>query len=415
MDPPGVPAAAGGLTFADCFIVEVFCGKAGLSRALRRKGFQVFSVDHKAVKGIPILMIDLNVSSQRQLFEDLLAQGRLLYVHFAPPCGTASMARTIRLRGRPGPKPLRSLRYPMGLPNLGAHDKQRVLKANLLYKLTCVYTRKLDQMGVGWSIENPSASLMWVTSPFSQLMFSLGAKCIGVTFHTCMFGSRRKKTTALWTSVAELQQLHRICDNSHEHDGWGLTPDGSFATAQECAYDPILCAHWADATCAYAQRLGFQEPPLTLSDVTSDHLDLKDKANRAIVGALPRGTKVPPLLTDFLEQKQVAICDFPFLQQAKPGGRLADSKFFPKGARLLRFLNDQRGFDGMQAVIGLPVEPRTYISWACTLVHPNTQPVKMPVGMERAIQLHSPGASVELRKARIAWTRTMLSLYKLQR
>ena len=86
--------------------------------------------------------------------------------------------------------------------------------------------------------------------------------------------------------------------------------------------------------------------------------------------------------------------------------------FFPKGARLLQILNDQRGFDGMQAVIGLPVEPSAYISWACTLVHPNTQPVKMPVGMERAIQLHSPGASVELRKARIAWTKTMLSLYE---
>ena len=34
--------AEAALTFADVFIVEVFCGKAGLSRALRRKGFQAF-------------------------------------------------------------------------------------------------------------------------------------------------------------------------------------------------------------------------------------------------------------------------------------------------------------------------------------------------------------------------------------
>ena len=75
--------------------MEVFCGKAGLSRALRRKGFQVFSIDHKAVKGLPILVIDLNSDAQLKVFEELLEQRRLLYVHFAPPCGTASMARTI--------------------------------------------------------------------------------------------------------------------------------------------------------------------------------------------------------------------------------------------------------------------------------------------------------------------------------
>ena len=85
------------MSFADVFIAEVFCGKAGLSRALRRKGFQVFSIDHRATKGIPILVIDLNSDAQLKIFDELLQQGRLLYVHFAPPCGTASKARSIKL------------------------------------------------------------------------------------------------------------------------------------------------------------------------------------------------------------------------------------------------------------------------------------------------------------------------------
>ena len=105
--PPDGSAESGGRTFADCYIVEVFCGKAGLSRALRRKGFQVFSVDHQAVKGIPILQIDLNSPAQCKIFEELLTQGRLLYVHFAPPCGTASMAVRVLIGG--GTPPVTSL------------------------------------------------------------------------------------------------------------------------------------------------------------------------------------------------------------------------------------------------------------------------------------------------------------------
>jgi len=54
------------------------------SRALRRKGFQVFSVNHKTAKGLPILVIDLNSGAQLQNLEELLQQRRLQYVHFAP-------------------------------------------------------------------------------------------------------------------------------------------------------------------------------------------------------------------------------------------------------------------------------------------------------------------------------------------
>eukprot|EP00435_Cladocopium_sp_Y103_P028276 s3525_g7.t1 len=141
-------APAGAQTFADVFLVEVFCGKAGLSRALRQRGFQVFSVDHKAVKGIPILMIDLKSNAQRKIFDELLAQRRLLYVHVAPPCDTASLAL------KRGPKPLRSLRFPMGLPNLPFVSRERVRKANNLYSLTWFYINKFAQQDVGWSVEN---------------------------------------------------------------------------------------------------------------------------------------------------------------------------------------------------------------------------------------------------------------------
>ena len=406
MESPHITAKSGDKTFADCYIVEVFCGKGGLSKALRRKGFQVFSVDHKAAKGVPVLMIDLNSPTQCKIFEELLAQGRLLYVHFAPPYGTASLARCIKLLNRKGPEPLRSLRYPMGLPTLTIASRERVGKANRLYQLTVKYIFKLAERDVGWSVENPSSSLMWITTPFVQLMDKLGAKCLGVCFHNCMFGSRRQKVTALWTSIIELQQLAKQCDDSHVHDPWGLTSDGSFATAQECAYDPVLCAHWAEAIAQYAVRMGYNAPPATLDTVAPDHLHVKDMANRAVLGALPRGNRLPPLLTDFLRVQIVTLSQHPFLQHIQPGARLPDKKHFSKGARLLRFLNDQQGVE-----IGMPVEPMAYIEQACKLVHPNMQPVRLPEGMERAISLHGLGFSVELRRVRLAWTKSMVSLY----
>eukprot|EP00435_Cladocopium_sp_Y103_P003802 s2711_g1.t1 len=328
----------------------------------------------------------------------------------------------------------------MGLPNLPFVSRERVCKANRLYALTWFFINKLDAANIGWSVENPSSSLMWVTEPFIELMATLGSRCLGICFHNCMFGSKRKKMTAIWTNVEELQLLQRLCDDSHTHEAWGVTDDGSFATAAECAYDPILCAHWADAIAKYAMKLGYTEPPQTLQDVQSGHLHLKDQTNRAILGALPRGTKVPPLLTDFLQKRVVAVHSFPFLMQVKPGSRLPDSEHFPKGARLLQFWNDQQGVDvdadidngatfsnatnlnanffsndvdrSMKAEVGVPVEPTEYIRHACTLVHPNVQQLKLSDEMERAIYLHCAGASVELRKTRIAWTKSLVTMYE---
>ena len=212
--------------------------------------------------------------------------------------------------------------------------------------------------------------------------------------------------TAIWTCVEELLQLQRVCDDNHDHDAWGVTKDGTFATAQECAYDPVLCANWANAIAEYAQRLGYHAPPATLDAVDAGHLHVKDVANRAITGSLPRGNKMPPLLTDFLRTEVVNLENFPFLRQVQPGSRLPDNPHFSKGARLLRFLNDQKGVE-----IGLPIEPMEYIKRACSLVHPNMQPVKLPEGMERAIALHGCDSAVELRRVRIAWTKSMIELY----
>ena len=199
-----------------------FCGKAKLSKRLRQKGFHVLSVDHVGSKGVPILRIDIGNASQRQVLEELLQLDKIVYVHLAPPCGTASAAREIK----PGPPPLRSLQFPMGLPGLTFVQNQRVQKANFLYQWTCKVVLSLHARGIAWSIENPASSLMWITEPFVNLLHSI-PDLVAFSFHTCMFAASRKKDTALWTSVHQLRQhLERKCDDNHQHLRWGKTATG---------------------------------------------------------------------------------------------------------------------------------------------------------------------------------------------
>ena len=75
-------------------------------------------------------------------------------------------------------------------------------------------------------------------------------------------------------------------------------------------------------------------PPEQLDQVHPGHKQFNEQRNRAILGLQPRGTKVPPLLTDFLQQQECVGSQFPFLCQIPPGSRLPDSENFPKGARL---------------------------------------------------------------------------------
>ena len=366
--------------------MEVFCGKARLSKCLRKLGFQVFSVDHQPCKGIPILTIDILSPKQVKILDELLSRSNLLYVHFAPPCGTASAARSIRLSAkRHGPPPLRSIRRPMGLFGLSGSQRKRVQLANALYKWTCETILKLHRRGVGWSLENPSSSLMWLTDPFQLLLRELKDELVAFAFHTCMFNAPRAKRTAIWTCVKEMTQLQRDCDGQHEHAKWGITPNNTFATAEECAYNAELAAHWAVAIGDYATASGVQSLPQTLDEWTHDATLNNDHVNKTVVGMQPRGHKVPPVMTDFLLPSKIEIAAYPHLKRLAPGTRLPSEAPFPTGSRLLRFVNEEKGVcaetkhqEITHAILGIPREPTDFVKEACKLVHPVNQPARLP-------------------------------------
>ena len=119
--------------------IEVFCGHAGLAAKLSKEGFEVIGIDSDNNKDKPMvrcIIMDLATATGQKEFWELIGslQPRLVYVHFAPPCGTSSLARNFRLSGGIDPKPLRSEQEPDGLSTLDGANKVRVEVANKLYE-----------------------------------------------------------------------------------------------------------------------------------------------------------------------------------------------------------------------------------------------------------------------------------------
>ena len=198
--------------------MEIFAGTGRLTAAIRQLGFRSsFGIDHQISAKLvaPILQLDLTVPANFNFVQDILKEPLCLYAHFAPPCGTASRARTIQRRGQYNPPPLRSDAFPNGLPNLGPINQQRVQAANQLYDLTQQLCRLCIQHGVLFTIENPARSFMWQTTHMQQFLDTF--QLHSTFFHHCMYGSSRRKHTRLVHNIPTVTQMELTCDNTHAH------------------------------------------------------------------------------------------------------------------------------------------------------------------------------------------------------
>eukprot|EP00435_Cladocopium_sp_Y103_P063984 s44_g25.t1 len=183
---------------------------------------------------------------------------RIVAVHLAPACGTASKAREKKLksfakRGFKIPKPLRSKTKPMGLDGLEGVDKLRTELANQVYTATAEIAQLCIALDILCSIENPQNSLFW---DFPDIVAMLTVfPGFHVTFDSCMHGGARKKNTGWWATKPVYAELALLCDESHTHAQWNPTPVGGalkFPTAEEAAYPVMLCKRVAGILYKYA-------------------------------------------------------------------------------------------------------------------------------------------------------------------
>ena len=96
------------------------------------------------------------------------------------------------------PEPLRSDDWPNGLPHLKGIAQLKVKAANKLYAFTRRVIQACMDANIPFICENPRRSLMWKTDAFS----CLPAGCLFQNIHACMYGSKRRKSTALLMNFA---------------------------------------------------------------------------------------------------------------------------------------------------------------------------------------------------------------------
>ena len=178
-----------------------------------------------------------------------------------------------------------------------------------------------------------------------------------------------------------------------------------FATAEECAYNDPLCAAWAEGVYDMAITKGYCPPPATVGEVhaASTHATY---VNKAILGCLPRGRKLLPVLSEFLQPQQFDISALPQVQTLALNKRIPDDcSSFPKGSKLLRFVIPNGGDEkeskfGLptQALIGIPRSPMEFLRDACKLVHPTALAMSVGNLMLRNIDAYNDPAGLEFRR-----------------
>ena len=184
--------------------LELFCGSAGLSLELARLGWTavaVNEVESVVSRLVSHVVADLRLASVQKDLLNLVLHPDLCYVHFAPPCGTASRARdrpvrkALRDKGFPEVPPLRSSAFPLGLPTLQTDlPKQyhHVLAANDVYACCARLAGKLREHSIPWTMENPAGSYMW---DIGFVRDPLREDTGDILMDMCMFGSTRLKHT----------------------------------------------------------------------------------------------------------------------------------------------------------------------------------------------------------------------------
>ena len=319
---------------SEMYFIEVCAGSAELSRAAARLGFRPFAVGapSRRLARAQVVVMDLADSMQLEAFLEFVRVEfhHIVCVFISPPSGTSSLMRerppvvsykpTLQL-----PRPLRSARFPDGLPGLSGRDKVCLERANQLFESLAVVAKEALALGVLTVIENPANSRYWETSFFAQV----ASECPGhsVLFHSCVHGGLRPKLCRLWSSADVFGSLEGRCDGSHRHVPWRPVLSRkrrvSCATVDEPLLPPLLVERLLHCVVQACPELQFG--PQNLSQAAASASLPMSKLN---LGLQPRGNRLPQLVWEF---DRTLDCIVP-VQQTRPLERLIAD--LPKGSRV---------------------------------------------------------------------------------
>ena len=120
-----------------------------------------------------------------------------------------------------------------------------------------------------------------------------------VTFHNCAHGGDRDKANSLWVNDDWLDELAILRSRQHKHKPWTAKLENGgfkFSTSEETAYPHLLFDRVVTCLKRVALQQGAHLPDTILEQAEGP---AREKLSRIILGALPRGHKVKPLVAEF--------------------------------------------------------------------------------------------------------------------
>ena len=402
--------------------LEIFSGTGRITSAIRAAGMDAIGIDKQKVPGadVPPVLLDITSPQGKSL---LHVCGRLKGFWAAPACGTCSAARNIPRFAPDGtpiavPKPLRSRRFPDGLPFLAPPDARRVDLANASYQalseaISIGISRRLVM-----AIENPLNSLYWHTTPWQAHRNHFDF----VTLQQCAFTGRRPKWTALAVTHESFRALSLTCPGkecSDRHEPWGADPTApnGWSTSLESAYPRPLAAAAAQA---------FREACPSDTPWPDTAIDLS--RTRAAVGTQPKAAKLPAPVPEFastciirnLPVRQPLPCQLnERLPTAWPVPHEASCalQVIPQESQLLRDSQcaDKKGGHRVREVVfGIPWTPDQFTAEAVKTGHPATLTGVLPSVLSDAIAYNAKMSALQAQDMRSAffeqWYRKALLL-----
>ena len=434
------PNLAPDLRYEDAIVLEVFSGSGRLSAEVRKLGLRAVAFDKTSArtKG-PATLLNLTKESDIEFLEQYIRAERhhIVFIHFSPPCGTCAAARErpppeLASMGADVPRPLRSVHYPSGLPDLAGLDRAKVEQANLLYEATERLATLAHGMNIRVSIENPLSSLFWSIPCIKSLLDTVGGH--DTVFDHCMMGGTRDKAIKWWCSDGFFSSFSIRCSKDHDHAPWRSSFDARRSTrhhpTDEAAYPSLLCQRIASLVQRSLANMGVC-PPETLEQQTATRPSAA--VNAMTMGFLPRGQKLRPLVSEFGAYHAVAVSpQLPasqlerLLRQFPAGARVVSRKLShwgslrvsssdcssKPGVRIDSSFELQPGLDHSHTVevlaIGVPREPDDFVAAAVKAGHPRMLPYMKNEPVDDLLRLNLAGSRYELYKSRNDWLKRWL-------